>query len=101
MDEMMKRINKFDNGTYLKVEWQNGQLVLGGRIDTIYETNNGLEENDVGYREFYACTFKIEKIFQNFTDKILKENDLMEISIENQPTLITLSNGNIIWKSDI
>ena len=48
MDEMMKRINKFDNGTYLKVEWQNGQLVLGGRIDTIYETNNGLEENDVG-----------------------------------------------------
>ncbi|CVI70072.1 hypothetical protein NDGK_01753 [Clostridiales bacterium CHKCI001] len=101
MDEMMKRINKFGNGTYLKVEWENGRFVLGGRIDTIYETNNGLEEDEVGYREFYACAFKIEKIFQNFTNEILKENGLIEISIENQPTLITLSNGKIIWKSGI
>lgn len=48
MDEMMKVISKYANGTYLKVEWENGQLVLKGKIDTIYESNNGLEEEDDG-----------------------------------------------------
>ena len=28
MDEMMKVISKYANGTYLRVEWDNGQLVL-------------------------------------------------------------------------
>ena len=26
MDEMMKAISKYANGTWLKVEWENGQL---------------------------------------------------------------------------
>lgn len=57
MDEMMKRINKFDNGTYLKVKCENGRIVLEGRIDTIYETNNGLNEDELGYKEFFVCDF--------------------------------------------
>lgn len=98
MDEMMKEINKYANGTYMKVEWENDQLVLIGKINTIYETNNGLEEEDDGYKEFYACAFNIEKIVNNLKGREYHIGDLIEISVENEPTLITLDDGSIIWK---
>ena len=98
MDEMMKVINKYANGTYLKVEWENGQLVLEGKIDTIYESDNGLEEEDDEYKEFYACAFRIENIVNNPNDKGCHIDGLIEISVENEPTLIALDDGNIIWR---
>ena len=97
MDEMMKVINRYPNGTRLKVEWENGKLVLCGKIDTIYESNNGLDD-DVEYKEFYACAFWIEEIVKNSINKDCNINSLIEISTENQPTLIMLYNGDIIWK---
>ena len=93
----MKEISKYANGTYLKVEWENGQLVLGGKIDTIYESNNGLEEDDHGYKEFYACAFSVENIFTSPKDKEYNIGSLIEISLENEPTLIALDDGSIIW----
>lgn len=98
MDEMMKAISKYANGTWLKVEWENGQLILEGKIDTIYESNNGLEEEDEGYKEFYACAFNVEKVINNSKDKECQEGALIEISIENEPTLIVLNDGNVIWR---
>lgn len=98
MDEMMKVISKYANGTYLKVEWGNGQLVLEGKIDTIYESNNGLEEEEDGYNEFYACALNIENIVNNLTNKKCHIGGLIEISVENEPSLITLDNGSIIWR---
>lgn len=100
MDEMMKAINKHSNGTFLKVEWENGQLILEGKIDTIYESNNGLEEEEEGYKEFYACAFNVEKIISNSKDKEYQNGDLVEISIENEPTLIALNDGSIIWRKE-
>ena len=41
IDDMVREISKYPNGTYLKIEWENSQLVLEGIIDTIYETDNG------------------------------------------------------------
>ncbi|MCH5185002.1 MAG: hypothetical protein J1F64_02640 [Oscillospiraceae bacterium] len=99
MDEMMKKINKYPNGTYLKIEFSDGLLVLYGTIDTMYETNNGLEEDEDGYKEFYACLISIEKIITNLSDNILQEGDLIEISIEDQPTLIETRDGTVIWKA--
>lgn len=100
MDEMMKQISKYPNGTYLRVEWQHGQLVLEGKIDTIYESDNGLEEEEDGYKEFYACAFRIEKILNNNINKRFILNSLIEISIENEPTVITLKDGCILWKKN-
>ncbi len=100
MDEMMREISKYANGTYLKVEWGNGKLVLGGRIDTIYESDNGLDEDDAGYKEFYACAFRIDKIFKNPKDTIYEVGSLIEISVENKPTLITLQSGSMLWKNN-
>lgn len=98
MDEMMKAIDKYANGTYLEVEWENGQLVLDGKIDTIFETNNGLEEEDDGYKEFYTCVFKVENIIKIIKDKEYHIGAFIEISMENEPTLITLKDGTIIWE---
>lgn len=98
MDEMMKMINKYPNGTYLKVEWGNGQLVLEGRIDTIYESNNGFDEEDDGYEEFYACAFSVENIINNLKNVECHIGDLVEISIENEPTKIAIEDGSIIWR---
>lgn len=98
MDEMMKAISKYANGTYMKVEWDNGQLVLEGKIDTIYESNNGLEEEDEGYKEFYACAFSVENILNNQENRECHIGGLVEISMENEPTLIALDDGSIIWK---
>lgn len=98
MDEMMKAISKYANGTYMKVEWDNGQLVLEGKIDTIYESNNGLEEDDEGYKEFYACAFSVENILNNQENRECHIGVLVEISMENEPTLIALDDGSIIWK---
>lgn len=98
MDELMKVINKYANGTYLKVEWENGQLVLEGKIDTIYESNNGMEEEDDEYKEFYACAFIVENIVNNLKGEECHIGGLIEISVENEPTLITLDNGSVIWK---
>lgn len=100
MDEMMKAISKYANGTWLRLEWDNGKLILEGKIDTIYESNNGLEEDDEGYKEFYACAFSVEKVFNNSKDKECKKGGLIEISIENEPTLISLNDGSIIWKNN-
>lgn len=80
MDEMMKVISRYVNETYLKVEWENGQLVLEGKIDTIYESNNGLDEEEDGYKEFYARVFRIEKILKNSSFKVYDINVLIEIS---------------------
>lgn len=99
MDEMMKVISKYDNGTYLKVKWEKEQLVIGGIIDTIYESDNGLDEDEMGYKEFFACAFKIKEIFNNSSNMGYEVESLIEISVENQPTQIMLEDGNIIWEN--
>ncbi|MBD5544716.1 MAG: hypothetical protein HDR01_10895 [Lachnospiraceae bacterium] len=80
------------------MESDNSQLVLYGKIDTIYETNNGLEEEDDGYKEFYVCALRVENIFNNPKDKECHFGGLIEISMENEPILIALDDGSIIWR---
>lgn len=100
MDEMMKAINQYANGTYLKVEWEKGLVVIDGKIDTIFETNNGFEEEENEYKEYYACVFKVENIIKVPKDKDYNIGNYIEISVENEPTLITIEDGSIIWKKD-
>ncbi|MCI8892575.1 MAG: hypothetical protein HFH34_14845 [Eubacterium sp.] len=99
MDEMMQEICKYANGTHLEVVWNYGECVLSGNIDTIYETNNGLDEEEEGYKEFYACAFRVNNIIVNKKRKAFEPDTLIEISIENQPTQIMLQDGTVIWKT--
>lgn len=99
MDAMMQAISKYANGTYLEVVWDYGEFVIFGSIDTIYETNNGFDEEDDAYQEFYACAFRIENIITNKKGKVFEVDTLIELSIENQPTQIHLQDGTIIWRN--
>ena len=96
-DEMMQVLSKYPNGTLLRFCWDYGVLVIDGTIDTIYETDNSADENSKEYQEFYACAIQIKRIIKNTTNKFLMVNSLVEVSINNQPTSIELSDGAVIW----
>ena len=100
MDEMMKQINKFPNGTFLKVSWENEKIILEGKIDTIYESDNGLEDEDENYLEYYACALMVERVIKNLSGKKIEAGNLIEISIENEPSYIMLADGNVIWEKN-
>lgn len=95
---MLRKISEYSNGTVLKMSWQDGDDVIEGVIDTIYETNNGVNENEDGYQEYYACTVVIKKIIHNLTNRALSVNQLIEIAKIDEPTSIELENGRSIWK---
>lgn len=94
----MKEIMKYPNKTRLIIKWNNSGLIIYGSIDTIYESCNCLNEDEPRYLEYYACTIKIIEIKNKPKDFKKKIGDLQEISIENQPSTISLDDGTIIWK---
>lgn len=99
MAEMIEEISTYPNGTYLKIIWDYGKTVIEGVLDTVYETDNGLDEEEEGYQEFYACAIMVQKIIRNLGEKKIAVNHLIEISKENKPTSIELKDGTIIWKN--
>lgn len=52
---------------------------LKWKIDTIYETNNGLDEDDQKYQEYYTCTIKT-----------LNKGGFIEISMQDPSQIIIL-----------
>lgn len=96
MDEMLKVISKYPNGTPLVIELQDGGII-SGEIDTIYETNNELDPNDKAYQEFYACLLMIVDIINHSKQTgPYSIGDLIEISIQNPPLEILLNDGKSI-----
>jgi hypothetical protein len=81
LDNLIKRLSSFPNDTVLFIDFLNG-LSIKGRLDTIYETDNGLEMDEEGYLEYYACSIKIEKIINQSKkiDEHFKEGNFIEIS---------------------
>lgn len=88
-------------GTYLYVKWRNG-LEITGSIDTMFDTNNGLEDDEDGYKEYHACLVSIESVIAN-PNRLgkLYKGSLLEVSIENCPMLIKLEDGTVIWSESI
>ena len=100
MDELIKSINKYPNGTKLIIEWKN-KLKLKGEIDTIYETDNGLEMDNKNYKEFYSCLIQVLDILSSsITTNTIAIGSLIDITMQDSPSIITLETGEIIWKSN-
>lgn len=97
MDEFISVLNKFPNGTELFVEFEEN-VRIKAVIDTMYETDNGLELEDENYEEFYACLLEIISIEKNSSNTELIEGALLELTKYNKPSNIFLSNGEQIWK---
>jgi hypothetical protein len=100
VDELLKAINKFPNGTKLIINWKNG-VEIEGKIDTIYETNNGLEMDDEGYQEYYACAFNVLAIKSPLlVHSNLEVGGLIEVSMQDPPLSVISENGAVIWKNN-
>lgn len=69
--------------------------VVEAKVDTCYETDNGLDDNDPGFEEYHACAMRITKIFVD-KSKTLEEGKLIEINYHNYPQQIKDVQGNII-----
>ena len=66
-------------------------------MDTCYESDNGLEEDDEQYQEYYACAMEIIKVIKDTTpEKKYKERMLIEINYLNYPKSITDLNSRKI-----
>jgi len=96
MDDLLKVIAQYPMGVKLIVEWRRYMVI--GSLDTIYETDNGLEMDDKGYQEFYACLLYVDNIFGEIEDsQHFSKGDFLEISLQNPPLKISLEDGTIIW----
>lgn len=69
--------------------------VIEAQVDTCYETDNGLEDDDPNYEEYHACAMKIIKIIVD-KNKSLQEGSLIEINYHNYPQQIKDSQDNVL-----
>ena len=98
MDELLDKINKYPNGTRLIIELSNG-IKIEAKIDTICESDNGLDMDEDGYLEYYACIVKVIDILDAQQKNVsVKIGSLMEISMQNPPKSICLKDGTIVWE---
>ena len=98
MNDMIKTLSLYPNGTYIKLEWAHEGLVLGGVIDTIYETDNGKIEGTSLFREFRAFAFRVKAVLQNDNNGAYPVGSLLEISPETVPTAIYLQDDTVVWR---
>ena len=101
MNEVVEILRKYPNGTWLKVIFGEKEIILGGIIDTIYETCNEFEEADERYREYYACAFMIKQVIKNASIVKYQNGMLIELSEYNIPSKIELSDESVVWEKNL
>ena len=84
-----------DNATQIYILTYSDGDIIEAQVDTCYETDNGLDDDDPDYEEYHACAMKIVKIIVDKTQK-LKEGSLIEINYHNYPQHIKDLQGNIL-----
>ncbi|RKD25738.1 hypothetical protein BEP19_02000 [Ammoniphilus oxalaticus] len=87
-EEVVSVLSRYQNGTLLKVIWDNGEKAIY-EFETMYDSTNGLEMDDPNYREFHLALFKEYK----------NPNNFIEVgSGENIPIYIEVLDANeVIW----
>ncbi|MEI2357449.1 hypothetical protein [Mesobacillus zeae] len=99
--DIMKIFAKYPNGEMFVVEWEDG-FKFEGKIDTLHETDNGLDEDEPGYKEYHAAIFKIKKIIAHSQESRkwnIEEQQLYEVSMEEPPlSLYHVATREIVWK---
>ena len=106
-DSLFKTLLKYKDRELI-LEWENGLRVIG-KTDTFFETDNGLQDDDINYKEYYATAFQVNKVLSppvnNEEDSLYnwlleEKNSLVEICLyEDTPNKI-LVDGNTIWELD-
>lgn len=73
-------------------------IKIKAKLDTIHEADNGLEEDEEGYQEYYAAIVKVLSVVETpTTSNTVKTGSLQEISMQDPPSAIWLEDGTIVW----
>ncbi|MDD6795987.1 MAG: hypothetical protein PUE01_11365 [Clostridiaceae bacterium] len=63
MAPLFKEISKNPLGIF-KMKFEDNSIIVA-KVDTCYETDNGLDEDDEKYEEYNACAMRIEAIIES------------------------------------
>ncbi|MDH5161802.1 hypothetical protein [Heyndrickxia oleronia] len=96
-NDFTKFISRFPNGTKFYFYFNDGVEVLC-KLDTMYETDNGLEIADPLYEEYYAAAVEIIEVIKNKNEiNLFKVGQLTEVSNKNSPKWIKSLDSKVIW----
>ena len=97
MDELIKAISKYPKGTAFVVTLSTG-LKIKAELDMVYETDNGVGQNEPGYQAYHAGVLKVLNILNSLPQNEDNEIDvLIEISMQDPPEGIWLEDGTLVW----
>ncbi|MCM2989388.1 hypothetical protein M3580_09100 [Bacillus safensis] len=90
----------------MEIEWGDGLKIIA-KLDTVFETDNGLESNDINFKEYDAAIVKVHHMItlpnkneqESLYNWLVEEkNTLIELSLyEDTPSKISVD-GKTMWR---